>query len=270
MKVYIEFVIIDNLVLTASIAGLAYAAAGMRVHKRRTAVAAVVGTAISVFYPYWRLATPLLVVAKLTVGLLLGVILFARLQKPVLGVTLFFAQTAVVGGICIFINYLLTGDLGEALTGTPVLPYCVPAAIGAVTFFLGRYALRAAKRRRAEAPYKYDVEVSLGGKTVKMKGYLDTGNGLYDDKTALPIVVVKLSSLSRAFGRGETIARVEGCKVACSVGNAQTKLFLLRPEKFVLYSERKMNKYSDVMLGITETGFSRKEDMLLHPSVIGG
>ena len=270
MKVYIEFVIIDNLVLTASIAGLSYAAAGMRVHKRRTAAAAVVGTVISVFYPFWSLATPLLIVAKLTVGILLGVIMFARLQKPVLGVTLFFLQTAAVGGLCFFVNYLITGDIGEALTGTPVLPYCVPSAIGAAAFFIGRYAVRVAKRKRAEAAYKYDVGIVMNGITAIMKGYLDTGNCLFDEKTSLPIIVIKLSSLCKAFGRGETINKVAGYKIAQSVGKVETKLFLIKPDKFILYSDGKMNKYSDVMLGITETGFSRKEDMLLHPSVIGG
>ena len=78
MKVYIEFVIIDNLVLTSSIAGLSYAACGKRVHKRRTAAAAAIGTVISVFYPFWDLITPLLVAAKIAVGLLLGILLFAR------------------------------------------------------------------------------------------------------------------------------------------------------------------------------------------------
>ena len=31
-----------------------------------------------------------------------------------------------------------------------------------------------------------------------------------------------------------------------------------------------MNTYSDVMLGVCERGFARAEDMLLHPSIIGG
>lgn len=270
MKVYIEFVIIDNIVLTSSIAGLSYASVGMRVHKRRTAVAAAIGTVISVFYPFLTLATPLLIVAKLTVGVLLGIILFARLQKPVLGVVLFFVQTAVVGGLCIFVNYLITGDIGDALTGTPILPYCVPSAIGAALFFVARYAFRAAKRRRTEASFVYDVEVTVGGTTVVMKGYLDSGNFLYDEKTSLPVVIVKLSSLYRAFGRDKTIASIEGYKIAQSIGSIRTKLFLIKPDKFILYSEQKMNKHSDVMLGATETDFSRKEDMLLHPSVIGG
>lgn len=260
----------DNLVLTASIAGLAYAAAGLRVHKRRTAIAAATGTLISVFYPFWQLATPLLIVAKVAVGIMLGLILFARLRKPALGVALFFGMTAVVGGICVFISYLATGDIGDALTGTPILPYCVPAAIGATVFFVGRWCVRAAKRRRVEAAYKYDVKVAFSGKCAALRGYLDSGNCLYDEKSGLPIVIVKLSSLEKFFERSEIISRISGCKIAQSVGNMKTKLFLIKPDEFILYSGEKMNKYNDVMLGVTETDFSRREDVLLHPSVIGG
>lgn len=270
MKVYIEFVIIDNLVLTSSIAGLSYAACGKRVHKRRTAAAAAIGTVISVFYPFWDLITPLLVAAKIAVGLLLGILLFARLDRAVLGVLMFFAQTAVVGGVCVFANYLVTGDMGAALTGVPVLPYCVPSAIGAALFFVFRAVFRAAGRRRTASAFVYSVAVTIGGRTARMRGYLDTGNGLYDEKTSLPVVVVKLSSLADAFGRRAVVGRICGCKTAEFVGGGKSKLFLIKPDKFLLYSGKKANKYSDVMLGVSERGFGRGEDMLLHPSLVGG
>lgn len=270
MKVYIEFVIIDNLVLTASIAGLSYAVTGKRVHKRRTFIASVLGTALSVTYPFWLLPTPLLVIAKIAIGILLAIILFARLERPLLGIILFFVMTGAVGGLCLFVNFIAVGNIASALLGAPVLPYCVPSAIGAISFFTARTALRAAKRRRTHSAYVYDVFVTLGGKTVGMKGYLDSGNMLYDDAAGLPIVVAKLSSLERAFGRREIISLIGGHKRIDSVNGSAGKLFLVRPEKFLLYSGGKMNTYSDVMLGVCERGFARAEDMLLHPSIIGG
>lgn len=269
MKVYIEFVIIDNLVLTASIAGLSYAIAGKRIHKRRTLAASVIGTALSITYPFWMLPTPLLIVAKLAVGVLLAVILFARLERPVLGIILFFAMTGAVGGLCLFVNYIAAGNIASALLGAPVLPYCVPAAIGAATFFTARTVLGAAKRRRTRSAYIYDVCVTLNGKAAKLKGYLDSGNLLYDD-AGLPIIVTKLSSLERAFGRREIMGLVGGYKAINSVNGSAGKLFLIRPDKFLLYSGKKTNTYSDVMLGVCVRGFDRGEDMLLHPSIIGG
>lgn len=269
MKVYIEIVMLDNLVMTSSIAGMSYASLGIRVHKFRTAMAAMLGTIISLTYPFWKMATPLMIIAKLAVGCILGLILFAGLEKPLLGIVVFFVQTALVGGICIFANYLITGDVGDALTGVPVLPYAVPSCIAALTFFFVRSIIRIAKRKRTDAGYKFDVEMSLGGKTARLKGYLDTGNSLYDDCTSLPIVVVKLSSLDSAFGHAAVIGSIVGYKRIETV-SGHGKIFLIRPDNFRLYSGEIMNKYSDVMLGVTELGFSRKEDMLLHPSVVGG
>ncbi len=269
MGPYIEIVILDNFVVTACIAGLAYASLGMRVHKRRTALVALAGTLISVFYPFWTLPTPLLIAAKLAVGLGLGVALFMRLGRTPTGVALFFLHTAVIGGICIFVQFIISGDIGDALTGAPSLPYCLPAGIATLTFFVCRHALRAARIRRVEAAYKSPAAVTIGGRTAELRGFLDTGNGLYDERTELPIVVIKLTSLYKAFDRNILRGRVKGYVAANTIAGT-SGLFLVRPDKFILYSGNKTNKYNDVMLGVSETGFARKEDMLLHPSVIGG
>ncbi|MBQ7227324.1 MAG: sigma-E processing peptidase SpoIIGA [Clostridia bacterium] len=270
MKVYIEAVILDNLILTASIAILSYSACAKSVRKLRTLIVSVVGTVISVTYPFWDLSLVLTLIARIAVGIMLSLILFAGLDRLVLSTLVFFGQTALIGGACIFVNYLIVGDFATALVSAPVLPYSVPSVIGVGITFIIKIIYRASWRKRTESAFIYNVRLTIGGVTAEMQGYLDSGNFLFDEKTELPIVVIKLSSLSKAFGKANVIKRISGAKTAISVGNTSTQLFLLKPDKFILYSGKKMNTYSDVMLGIVESGFNRREDMLLHPSIIGG
>ena len=92
MRVYIEFVIIDNMVVTSLAACLSYGFTGTRVRKIRVAVAAVAGTVVSVFYPFWSMPTPLIILAKLFVGVVLSAVLYAGVSNVISGMLTFFAS----------------------------------------------------------------------------------------------------------------------------------------------------------------------------------
>ncbi len=263
MKVYIEIVILDNLVATSCIAALSYASLGIRVSVFRTALAAISGTIVSLSYPYWNMPIVLVIIARLAIGCALGVILFLGLEKTVVGVLVFLLQTCLVGGICYFAAGFFAG--GERA----YIPYALPSCVAALAFFGLRGIIRLTSAKRTQAGYKYDVAVTIRGRTAAMKGYLDTGNSLSDDVTRLPIVIVKLSSLDAAFGRSVVAGSITGCKRITTVGG-RGKIFLIRPDEFRLYSTAVGNKHRDVMLGVAENGFARREDILLNPSVIGG
>ena len=98
MKVYIEFFVAENVVVTVLISGLAYRFLGMRPRKLRTALAAIAGTLASVFYPFWELPTPLMALAKLLVGVALSALLFTGVCNVPMGVLCFFASTALLAG----------------------------------------------------------------------------------------------------------------------------------------------------------------------------
>ena len=268
MSAYIEVVIMDNLILTSSIAVLSYVTCGQLVRKRRTLVASLLGTAISVTYPFWRLQTALLVIAKIAVGLILSAILFCGLEKPILSTLIFFANTALCGGVCIMLNYFITQDWAKTLALAPTLPYCIPSAIGVTLALCVKRVHGAVQKRRRKSAYTYGVSVTINGKSVAMTGYLDSGNFLFHGNS--PIVVIKLTALTRFFERNTIVERIIGIKTINGVG-ASSKLFLLKPERFILYSDKKKNKHNiDLTLGVSEADFDCSADMLLPPSLIGG
>ena len=267
MKVYIEFFVAENVVVTALISGLAYRFLGMRPRKLRTALAAIAGTLASVFYPFWELPTPLMVLAKLLVGVALSVLLFTGVCNVPMGVLCFFASTALLAGATLAADCFIAGDLGLALSSPSRLPYGVPSAAALAVYFPARVIVSAVRKRRAESAFVCKAVVTVCGKTAELSGYIDTGNGL--EENGMPVAVVKLSSFVREFGE-EALLRSCGEKTVSGVGGAAARLILIIPDGFLLYFDKKRNKHSDVILGVSAGGFRRREDMLLPVSVLGG
>lgn len=266
MKVYIEFVVIDNVVVTVLSSYLAYTFTGIRPKRLRTAATAIAGTLVSVFYPFWSLPTPLIVLAKILVGVLLSVVLFVRVCNVPLGALAFFASTALLAGASVAANCFISGDLGLALS-SHYLPYCLPSAVSVLIYIPTAAVIKAARKKRIENSFRRKVMVTIRGTTAEMTGYIDTGNGLEDD--GVPIAVVKLSSVIGKFGDDVLLRYSSGSKIVGGIGG-ETRLILIKPDKFLLYFDKKRNKYSDVILGISACGFGRNEDMLLPVSVLGG
>lgn len=267
MKVYIEFFVIDNVVTTSLASCLSYSFTGIKTRKARVLTVTVAGTLVSVFYPFWSMPTPLIVTAKLLIGIILSLILFAGIFNIAFGALSFFGATALLGGACLAADCFIAGDLGLALSSPSQLPYCLPSAVSIMIYIPAKFIMSNARKRRAESSYGYDVYVTIGTKTVKMRGYLDTGNGLEED--GIPIAVTKMNVFVDKFGIA-VLDEAYAEKTVVGIGNSKAHLILVKPDKFLLYLDKKRNKYSDVILGITASGFRRSEDMLLPVSVLGG
>ena len=267
MKVYIEFFVADNVIVTYLTASLAYAFVGLKTRRLRSAAVSVAGTLASVFYPFWIMPTPLIALSKVVIGIALSVVLFAGLRNIAFGTLCFFASTALLGGATLAAECMVRGDLGLALSSPSGLPYFVPSAIAIAVYIPARVITAAARKMRAESAFICSASVTVGGVTARVRGYFDTGSGL--EENGVPIAVIKLVSFVRLFGADALIAS-HGKKRVCGVGGVQTELILVKPQEFLLYFDRKRNKHSDVILGVSVGGFRRNEDMLLPVSMLGG
>ncbi len=267
MKIYIEFFVADNIVVTALTASLSYAFTGLRTRRMRAAAVAVAGTLAGVFYPFWIMPTPLIVLSKAALGIAFSVILFCGIRNPLFGALCFFASTALLGGVTLMAECLLWGDIGLALSSPSRLPYFVPSATSLLVYIPARFVIAAARKKRAESAFGCTALVTVDGCSARLRGYFDTGSGL--EEKGIPVVIIKLSSFVGSFGTGALTKRT-GVKTVCGVGGACSRLILIKPDGFLLYFDKIRNKYSDVMLGVSAAGFRREEDMLLPVSMLGG
>lgn len=279
MEVYVEYVVLDNFTITFLIAALTYGIMLKRVSKLRSFVAATIGTGVALAYPFIE-NNVLVVIVKFGLWIVLSLILFAGKRKPLFCSITFLALTFSFGGVMFGISYLVYGD---AYTAMRVSPFDFPVSlivIGAcVCYFFIRKLTIKFHRVKDVSGAVYDFSVTIFGEKLELRGLMDTGNRLYDDKNGLPIVVVWIGSLigilsdeqfgAITSGNGKSVQRGARYKNIATVVKGG-KILLLKPDSFVLYSDKGEHILYDVTVGVSFVPLndSIEYDAILHPALI--
>lgn len=114
-----------------------------------------------------------------------------------------------------------------------------------------------------------DCEIELNGQKVKTKGFLDTGNNLYDTESNLPVVVC---SKSVAFALTDGFKnKIPGKYIKISTAVGADKMLVFKIDKLKIYNKDKVNIFDNVLLGVTRRAFAEGGyDLILHSEFIGG
>lgn len=279
MDVYIEYVVLDNFTITFLIAALTYKIMLKRVAKLRSVIAATVGTGVAVAYPFVY-SNVLVFLVKLGLWLVLSLILFCGKRKFLLCSVAFLAVTFLFGGVTFGINYFVCGDVYSAMRVSSFeFPISVILLGVCVCYFLAKKLAVAIHRRKDVIGAIYGFSVTLFGKTLELRGLMDTGNRLYDERSGLPIVIIGIKRLmalldgeqliALAVGNGESLQH--GARyIEISTATKSGKILLVKPELFVLYSDKGEHILYDVTVGVSFAPISDtvEYDAILHPALI--
>ena len=182
MTVYIEYVLIDNLVIDFLLLKATYATLGVMPKRGRLFACAVFGAMIALLYPL-ILSKVISTAIKVLTGFLMTIIAFRYSSKRqyFTATAIFFLYTFLTGGAIIGVFSIFGIDYSSeysiALMFIPV-------------YFLLRIIIEVIKfiyRRKDVVSFTYKTSITLLGKTIDCKGFLDTGNGLYDGDS--PVVM---------------------------------------------------------------------------------
>lgn len=280
MSAYIEYVILDNFVVTYAIASLTYRIMLKRVCLLRAAIASFIGTAVAVFYPFIK-GDALVLIIKIVLWGILSLILFLKKEKFFMCALTFLSLTFLFGGVMFGIGFIVSGDASEALR-LNMLDFPVSAIILGV--FLCWWIVKKISvkfhRIRDLGGVIYDFSLSILGNTMKFRGLMDTGNRLYDKVSGLPVIVLSAKSLMGNIsdeqfrimfsGRGDTLQPQAHYMEISTVAGGKNKILLLKPDAFVLYSARGGNILYDVMVGVSFSPIKDAigYDAILHPALI--
>ena len=182
---YIELFLLDNLLMNTLICLLAGAACGRRVKLRRAALFSLFGAVYGVFAvcfePLMRL--PCRIALCLAMALVFP---YTGIREYVSGLAAIMAAAMTMGGLSFMLLYL-----GEArnmpVGGVPLRIMLLTAIMGAL---LPR-AARALRRRRANGE-GLTLMVRHGERVYTLAAMVDSGNGLYDPLSGLPVAVAWL------------------------------------------------------------------------------
>jgi len=285
MAVYVEYVLIDNFVITALLCLISAYLCAYKVKRIRVIGAAAVGTAVALFLPFVGNLWALFAIRAGLCAVIVIIMAAPRRLRAVLKYgAVFLGMTFLFGGALFAAGYIIMGDVYAALT-VPFADMPLGAVLGgaAVVFWVARRMALHIKRARTESAFAAQAVFEVMGKTHKVRGFIDSGNGLYDTKTGLPVIVVGLKTFLNTFdpsglikvagGEGEGVCK--GARyIEVETVTGKDRLLLLPCDKFVLYPGDNPNtiyKAFDVMVGVRANRgtVGANYDAILHPCMLG-
>ena len=165
MTVYIEYVIIDNLIIDYLMLKATFALTGITPSRGRLFLSAFFGSAVALLYPLLEVSAVILTLVKIFTGL--TIMLFASSYKSVksyyINVLVFFGYTFITGGAIIglfsIFNIPYSSEYSVALMAVPV--YFVLRALSELVKFV--------YRRKDVVSLVYSVSLTLRENTKQMQ-----------------------------------------------------------------------------------------------------
>lgn len=260
MTVYIEYVLIDNVVIDYLLLKATFTLLKKEPKKGRLFVCAFLGGIIALCYPLLKLSPVLLTLLKIASGLL--IVLCVKSYKSVKEYFLFFLTflflTLSLGGILIgAFSILGIENYSEVLIAVVFIPAYILLSI----FIKG---IKLILKRKTFYNFYFKCEIVFQDKKLEFTGFLDTGNGLYYKEE--PIVVIG----RRAFYKlvDKAFPKMEYVEYKTVMGDSKMPTFIV--DKLLIYLTDKPNIIYNARVGLSSGGQTIDYDLILHPALLGG
>ncbi len=259
MTVYIEYVIINNVIIDYLMLKATFLLTGNPIKKRRLFLCAFLGGIIALVYPALEINQTILTLVKIASGLL--IVLLASEYKSAksfyINAVIFFFYIFITGGVIIGVfNIFGVEYQTEFIVASIVVPvYLVLGALAQVKDYFFK--------RKNIASLTYNVELTLKGQKLNAKGFLDTGNSLLDNGE--PVILCDKHFAKKIIGENLAKMKFKKIDVSTATGNRQNLAFKL--DRLVLYMADKEHIFDNVTICISQLTLDGY-DIILHPDLI--
>lgn len=269
MYVYIEYAILDNLIINYLLIKSACACAKVKTKFILLFLSSLLGTIIAIVLPILNLSNESALIIKILLSFLMPLISskFLSFKSYFLTFIFFILFTFLCGGfiIAIFnfsgvdyeIYYSLNYDSPIPIGITVFLVYIITKLLKKLVFYLIKERNVGSFMRRC---------VLIVNKTkYQVYGFIDSGNSLYDTNSGLPVIVASKNLFDKIQKNGikKSVSTIEFSTVN---GKSLMELYVI--DKLMIYNGEKVNIFNNVLLGATNFSFNSKEfELLLHPSL---
>ena len=259
MTVYIEYVIINNVIIDYLMLKATFLLTGNPLLKRRLFLCAFLGGIIALVYPALEINQTILTLVKIASGLL--IVLLASEYKSAksfyINAVIFFFYTFITGGVIIGVFNIFAIDYQtEFIVASIVIPvYLVLKALAQVKDYFFR-------RKNVESLI-YKVELCLNNQTLVAKGFLDTGNSLLDNGE--PVILCDKHFAKKLIA--ENIAKIKFKKIDISTATGKRQNLAFKLDRLLLYTLGKEHIFNNVTVCISNLNF-RDYSVILHPDLI--
>ena len=256
MQVYIEYVLIDNLVIDYLLLKAACFITGRTIKNKRLFFSAILGAVTALIYPLIGGAKIISVTVKLLSGLLivLTATSYKTFREYYITALMFFVLTFLTGGAIIgvfsILNLDYSNELSIALMIIPV--YLAVKSVSEVVRYI--------YRQKSVMSECVEVELSLNGAVVKGRGFFDTGNALYYEQD--PVIIVNKDLAKKLLGDFHGV-KISEIRVKTVAGESKNLAFKIAELK--IYKKDKANIYNNVTVCVSAKFLGDGYDVILHP-----
>ncbi len=274
MLVYIEYVIIDNLIIDYLLLSLSLRVSNCKTNKFRLILASIVGTLVAVIMPLLNLDNLYLIIIKLILAILMCYLAgkYTSIKKFFLTLLAFLGFTFLSGGVIIAIFYFADIDYTNnfSFNYDAVFPIGFTILIMYGLYFaLKKLIVKLSKIKSINAFIRKCILV-VKGKRLTVLGFIDSGNRLFDTKTGLPIIVGSKNLFLKIENLNISLKEAGNIQIKTVGGNGKIKIYFI--DKLLIYNEQKVNIYNNVLIGRADSDFydDVKYELLLNTSLIEG
>jgi len=272
MEVYIEYVILDNLIIDYLIVFFTQFLLSTRFKKINTLLSVVFGVVCAVVLPLFSIKTMYLFLIKILIGFLMVLMLkkYANFREFLTTCIVLFTITFLFGGLCMGVcNMLgLKTNGGQVLINGYEFPMSIFVVFASMYIYLFVQLIKYLKHKNKITNFYFDVQIKQNEKTYYLRGFLDTGNKLLDNSE--PVVIIPLKQFLKIF-KDYPLEKIPLGKApnnphyinTLSVGD-KNKILVLDIDEISIKNNEKSGVYKNVKLGISKANFSSDFDMLLH------
>lgn len=268
MKIYIEYVIIDNFIINYLLIYLVNITLKGGFKKSNMCFASVVGVAMAMFMPIISITNTLMLVAlKLSIGSLIVLLLkkYKNISQFATTYILFVTYTFALGGMVYgLINICnLNTTVNGVLIGNFEFPFGIIVLVALLYCYILNSVVKYVKNRDKLQKNSYCVVLKDGENEYTCNGFLDTGNNV-TDANQKGIVLIDKYTFNRFNIRPKKLSSMS-IKSVCKSDKIIT--FVI-DEMDVICNNTKL-KYTNVCVGLSQTKFNNF-DVLLHRDYVEG
>ncbi|WP_066634807.1 sigma-E processing peptidase SpoIIGA [Desulfolucanica intricata] len=198
--VYIDEVILGNLVMNYAILWLAARFCQIKTARWRLVIGAGLGSLYSLVLFFPQLNSLLSISFKFLISVLMVTFAYAPLplKRFLKALSYFYLCSFVLGGVVFGCIYFLRNETGFTMNNFSKLVrdnfwYGVVLAL-LVAWLIGKGAVLA-RRRISQETYKIPLSVIFLGNSVEVSALIDTGNSLMDPLTQHPVVIIEYEAV---------------------------------------------------------------------------
>ncbi len=283
MTIYIDIVLIENLIMNYIILFTTAVVLKIKVNHIRLILASLLGAGYSIIAYMRIIKVYSSIILKIILSVLIIYIAFnpQNIKKMCKDLLLFYLVSFVFGGAAFALIYIIKPQnilmKNGLFLGTYTLKTVMLGAVVAFCIIIGAFAI--IKNKISKKDMFCEIEILINQKKIKTKAMIDTGNMLKEPITNVPVIVVEhillyscmpkeiLNNLKEIMGgdfknipcdiQEKYISKLKLIPFS-SLGKQNGMLIGIRPEyvKVITDEQEKINK--NVIIGIYEKSLTKK------------